>query len=113
MSDSGGGEGLGQWLVDLVMKPGSSLQLVPFINVVLCILVGLLVYVAASGEASIHVYVMGFLAIGLMGSINWWGGWGGGGGGTEKLSDDPTEARAFCSLQSFLLVPFQIRRCLT
>ncbi|CAN0523182.1 unnamed protein product, partial [Ectocarpus sp. 12 AP-2014] len=61
MSDSGGGEGLGQWLVDLVMKPGSSVQLVPFINGVLCILVALLVYVAASGEGSIHVYVMGFL----------------------------------------------------
>ncbi|CBJ27775.1 expressed unknown protein [Ectocarpus siliculosus] len=68
---SGGGEGIGQWLVDLAMKPGSSVQLVPFINGVLCILVGLLVYVAASGEGSIHVYVMGFLSIGLMGSVNW------------------------------------------
>ncbi|CAN0144276.1 unnamed protein product, partial [Ectocarpus sp. 12 AP-2014] len=71
MADSGGREGLGQWLVDLVMKPGSSVQLVPFINGVLCILVALLVYVAASGEGSIHVYVMGFLSIGLMGSVNW------------------------------------------
>lgn len=44
---------------------------VPAINAVLAILMVLLVYLAVNGEASIHVYVMGFLSIGLMGSLNW------------------------------------------
>lgn len=63
--------GVGSWLVDLIMKPGTSVQLVPAINVALIILVGLLVYLVLNGESSIHVYIMGFLAVGLMASVNW------------------------------------------
>lgn len=35
------------------------------------ILVLILVYLVASGESSIHVYIMGFLSLGLMASLNW------------------------------------------
>eukprot|EP00903_Cladosiphon_okamuranus_P017700 g16299.t1 len=70
MADSGRG-GVAQWLVDLVMKPGTSLQLVPAINTVLVILVFVLVYLVSTGEGSIHVYIMGFLSLGLMASLNW------------------------------------------
>lgn len=44
---------------------------VPAINTVLVILVLVLVYLVSTGEGSIHVYVMGFLSLGLMASLNW------------------------------------------
>jgi len=53
------------------LAPPPPLAQVPVINTVLAILMVLLVYLAVNGEASIHVYVMGFLSIGLMGSLNW------------------------------------------
>ena len=41
------------------------------INVTLVLIVGLLAYLAVNGEQSIHVYIMGFLSVGLMASVNW------------------------------------------
>eukprot|EP00904_Undaria_pinnatifida_P002262 jgi/Undpi1/12036/HiC_scaffold_4.g01735.m1 len=63
--------GVSSWFVDLIMKPGTSVQLVPVINVTLVLIVGLLAYLAVNGEQSIHVYIMGFLSVGLMASVNW------------------------------------------
>ena len=54
----------------LVPRFDSNSQ-VPVINVALVLIVGLLVYLVLNGESSIHVYVMGFLAVGLMASVNW------------------------------------------
>lgn len=57
--------------VDLILVPGSSLQLVPVINIaVLCLLI-VLFCLTYSKIATIHLIVMSFLALGLMGSVNW------------------------------------------
>ncbi|CAM9762480.1 unnamed protein product [Sphacelaria rigidula] len=65
------GGGAANWLVDLIMKPGTAVRLVPAINVTLALILLILTGLAVSGDASIHVFVMGFLAVGLMASVNW------------------------------------------
>ena len=60
-----------QGAIDLILVPGSSLKLVPVINVaVLCLLV-VLCCLTYSKIDVIHLFVMSFLALGLLGSVNW------------------------------------------
>jgi ER protein Pkr1 len=60
-----------QGAIDLILVPGSSLKLVPVINLsVLCLLV-VLCCLTYSKIASIHLFVMSFLALGLLASVNW------------------------------------------
>ncbi|CAM9508965.1 unnamed protein product [Choristocarpus tenellus] len=61
----------GSWLVDLIMQPGSSTRLVPMINITLVGLLLVLIGLAVTGQGSIHILIMGFLATGLMASVNW------------------------------------------
>jgi hypothetical protein len=64
-------DGLFQVVIDLILTPGSSLKLVPVINVailLLLVLMGLLLY---SKIAVIHIVVMSTLAVGLLISVNW------------------------------------------
>ncbi len=59
-------------LIDLIFQPGSSLWLVPAINItILLLLVVLLVTLVYSDVAKIHIIVMSFLSVGLFLSVNW------------------------------------------
>jgi hypothetical protein len=60
-----------QLLVDLIFQPGSSLKLVPVINVVLLLLLVLMSYLLYTKIAVIHIIVMSTLAVGLLLSVNW------------------------------------------
>eukprot|EP01039_Chlorochromonas_danica_P001356 gene1356-1478_t len=61
-----------QFLVDLIFQPGSSLWLVPAINVTVLVLIFMLLIVGFySDVAKIHVVVMSTLALGLLLSVNW------------------------------------------
>lgn len=61
-----------QFLVDLIFQPGSSLWLVPAINVTVLVLIFTLLIVGFySDVAKIHVIVMSTLALGLLLSVNW------------------------------------------
>jgi hypothetical protein len=64
-------EGVIQFAVDLIFKPGSSLTLVPAINATVVILLGVLIYLSYTKIATIHLVVMGFLSLGLLASVNW------------------------------------------
>ena len=58
-------------IIDLIFRPGSSLRLIPVINVSILLLLGLLIALSYSKIASIHLIVMTFLALGLLASVNW------------------------------------------
>ena len=58
-------------VVDLIFSPGSSLKLVPVINVSLLALLGLLCVLAYSKIAVIHLVILSSLAVGLLLSVNW------------------------------------------
>ena len=61
-----------QFLIDLIFQPGSSLRLVPAINVTVLLLIGLLILAGMYSEiAKIHFFIMSFLALGLLLSVNW------------------------------------------
>ena len=61
-----------QGAIDLILVPGSSLKLVPVINLsVLCLLI-VLCCLTYSKIASIHLIVMSALALGLLASVNWY-----------------------------------------
>lgn len=60
-----------QLLVDLIFQPGSSLKLVPVINVVVLLLLVLMGYLLYTKIAVIHIIVMSTLAVGLLLSVNW------------------------------------------
>lgn len=58
-------------IVELIFQPGSSLKLVPVINVsILCLLV-VLCFVTYTKIATIHLVVLSSLAVGLLLSVNW------------------------------------------
>jgi hypothetical protein len=57
---------------DLIFKPGSSLTLIPIINAAVICLLGLLIFLSYTKIATIHLFVMGFLSIGLLISVNWY-----------------------------------------
>lgn len=62
---------LAQFLLDLIFQPGSSLKLVPVINIsILCLLV-VLCFTTYSKIAAIHIIVLSSLAVGLLISVNW------------------------------------------
>lgn len=61
-----------QFLVDLIFQPGSSLKLVPVINVVILALLVLMVYLLYTKIDVIHIVVMSTLAVGLLLSVNWY-----------------------------------------
>ena len=63
--------GLVQQLLELIFKPGASLQLVPFINICIVLLLVLLASLLYSKIDTVHIFVMGALAIGLLISVNW------------------------------------------
>ena len=65
-------DGFGNTVVDHLLRPGSSLTLIPMINISLLGLFIVLLYVAYETEvAIIHVFVMSSLGVGLLLSVNW------------------------------------------
>lgn len=61
-----------QFLIDLILVPGSSLKLVPVINVSLIVLFILIISIAVYIEiGAIHIFMLSFLSIGLFVSVNW------------------------------------------
>lgn len=63
--------GVADVIVDLIFSPGSSLRLIPVINVAIVLLLGLLVSLSYTTIATVHLIVMTVLALGLMASVNW------------------------------------------
>jgi hypothetical protein len=59
-------------LIDLIFTPGSSLKLVPVINVAVLLLLGLMAYLLQTEIAMIHIVIMSTLAVGLLLSVNWY-----------------------------------------
>jgi len=64
-------ENIAQFVIDLILQPGSSLKLVPAINITVLILLIVLAALAYSQIALIHIIVMSTLAVGLLLSVNW------------------------------------------
>ena len=64
-------KGLALQLLDLVIKPGASLQLVPVINLAILVLMVVLICLTYSKIDSIHLIVMALLSLGLLASVNW------------------------------------------
>ncbi len=62
---------IAQFLMDLILQPGSSLKLVPAINVTVLFLLGLMIYLTYTSIAAIHIIIMSTLAVGLLLSVNW------------------------------------------
>eukprot|EP01031_Cornospumella_fuschlensis_P028126 gene28126-33963_t len=61
-----------QFILDLIFQPGSSLWLVPAINVTVLLLIGMLLVTGFYTDvAKIHIIVMSSLAVGLLLSVNW------------------------------------------
>jgi hypothetical protein len=57
---------------NLIFQPGSSLQLIPYINLTVLLLIGLLLVAGLYLDISkIHLYILSFLAVGLFFSVNW------------------------------------------
>ena len=61
-----------QLLIDLIFQPGSSLKLVPVINLTVLCLLGLMIYLTYTSIAAIHIIVLSTLAVGLLLSVNWY-----------------------------------------
>ena len=60
-----------QYFVTHLFTPGSSINLLPAVNVCLVCLLGLLIYLAAGVLPKMHVYSMGGLSTFLLFAINW------------------------------------------
>lgn len=60
-----------QGAIDLVLVPGSSLKLVPVINVCVVCLLGVICTLSYTKIAMIHLVIMSCLAVGLLASVNW------------------------------------------
>lgn len=58
-------------LVSHLLTPGSSMKLLPAVNVCLVCLLGLLIYLADGVLPKVHVYIMGTLATVLLLAVNW------------------------------------------
>lgn len=71
MSDTS--TGIFGFIVDLIFQPGSSLKLVPAINVTILSLLAVIVYLLLYNTqiASIHIIILSSLAVGLLLSVNW------------------------------------------
>ena len=60
-------------IIDHILKPGSSLTLIPLINIALLFLFCVLLFVFYQTDiAVIHIFVMGTLGVGLLLSVNWY-----------------------------------------
>lgn len=63
---------IGQFLIDLILVPGSSLKLVPAINVSIILLFLVIVSIAVYIEiGAVHIFMLSFLSLGLLLSVNW------------------------------------------
>lgn len=61
-----------QFIMDLIFQPGSSLKLVPAINVTLLILISVLfLQIFYTDVARIHFFVLASLSLGLLLSVNY------------------------------------------
>ena len=65
-------EGIAKFAIDLIMKPGASISLVPFINFSILSLFGVLFFLLSTKIDVIHIVVMATLALGLLISVNWY-----------------------------------------
>ena len=65
-------EALLSFLLDLIMKPGTSLQLVPLINVSLLCLLALMASLSLNKIHPGHLIAMSGLSLGLLASVNWY-----------------------------------------
>ena len=63
-------ERLIEWFTDLIFQPGSSLKLVPVINISVLALIILLCCLYKTID-SIHIIILSSLAVGLLISVNW------------------------------------------
>lgn len=54
-----------------LLKPGGGVALIPFIRVIILLLLIMVIIMGIADVARIHMFVMGFLASGLLVSI-WW-----------------------------------------
>ena len=63
---------LASLVVDLIFKPGTSLLLVPVINISIVLLLVVLAFLLYTKLDPIHVVVMATLALGLLLSVNWY-----------------------------------------
>ena len=59
-----------EWFTDLIFQPGSSLKLVPVINISVLALIILLCCLYKTID-SIHIIILSSLAVGLLISVNW------------------------------------------
>ena len=59
-----------EWFTDLIFQPGSSLKLVPVINISILALIILLCCLYKTID-SIHIIILSSLAVGLLISVNW------------------------------------------
>ena len=57
--------------MDLIFKDGTSVQLVPAINVIVVLILVIMTSLLVSGYTSIHIYIMSGLSLGLLASVNW------------------------------------------
>lgn len=57
--------------IDHLMTPGSSMKLLPAVNVCLVSLLGLLLYMADGVLPTVHLNIMGGLSLFLLGAVNW------------------------------------------
>ena len=65
-----GTQGIVKYVIDLVFQPGSSIRLVPAINGSLTALLMVLAWTWFYDVIEVmHIYVLSFLSIGLMGSV--------------------------------------------
>ena len=61
-------------IIDLIFQPGSSVRLIPAINGVLFVLLLVLAWTWFNEVIDeIHIYVLGFLSVALMGSVSFVG----------------------------------------
>lgn len=62
----------GQLILDLIFQPGSSIRLIPVINLSVLLLIGLLFVLGTySDVGKIHLYILSFLSLGLLTTVNW------------------------------------------
>ena len=57
--------------IDHLMTPGSSMKLLPAVNVCLVSLLGLLLYMADGVLPTVHLNIMGGLSLFLLVAVNW------------------------------------------
>ena len=62
--------GFGEWAIDLIMTPGSSLKLVPAINISIILLLVVVISLLYNTIDKIHLVVLSFLSLGLLTSVN-------------------------------------------